>query len=656
MILKYILEKNKYIYKHNIKGEKMKNRLISISILLIFLFTTILSVEAIAPTPRVDLDEYQIESMDINNIYITGTVTIGLGQLIGVYDSSGTFLYNYKQVDNSGDEEDFKIQIPKTYLKEGTNTFKVKSMALKGVINSSNPKTVTVKIKSQTTKKDQTITANNIELYVSETKNLNARASSGLSLTYTSADTNIATVDATGNVVGRKAGTVKITIKQAGNNEYNPVTKSITVTVKEKSTPTTIKKDQTITAKDITLNVGDSKNIEAKSSSGLSLTYKSVNDSIATVDSKGKVVGKKSGKTKITITQAGNNIYNPASKTINVTVTKKEQTITTNFDSYQFYNKGKDYKIKLTAKASSKLTCTYKSSNKKIASIDKKGNITPKKAGTVKITITQKGNEKYKAVTKSVTLKIPNIRSRKSALKPWYNALRTQAKIQNNNYARYDWTSWANGGYTLKGSEYYGTCITFPSASLMRVGLLNDGQYLTPQNGDTWSTPHKNAAIRYMNSHPGYFSYFDHSGTLKAGVDSGKILPGDIIHYSYHTLVFEEKKDGVYYISDAGHNGTSNRNYAIIHHSTSGNAYVGWINRINTYNVYTSCKNGTISTSNQYMAAQNVKVTYKPNKGKKIKSIRLDGKELSKSQIKKYKNSYTFTKLNKNHYITVVFG
>ena len=634
----------------------MKNKLISISILLIFVFTSLLSVEAIAPTPRVDLDEYQIESTDINNIYVTGTVTIGLGQLIGIYDSSGTILYNYKQVSNSGDEEDFKIQIPKTYLKEGTNTFKVKSIALKGVINSSNPKTVTVKIKSQTVKKDQTITANNLELYVGETKNLNAKASSGLTLTYTSSNTNIATVDSNGNIVGRNAGTAKITINQAGNNEYNSASKSITVTVKEKSTPTPTKKDQTITAKDITLNVGDSKNIGAKVSSGLTLTYKSSNSEIATVDSKGKVVGKKSGKTKITITQAGNDTYNPVSKTINVTVTKKAQTITTNFDSYQFYDKGKAYKIKLTAKASSKLTCTYKSSNKKIASIDKKGNITPKKAGTVKITITQKGNDKYKAVTKSVTLKIPNIRSRKSALAPWYDALRTQAKKQNANSAIYSWDNWKYSGYSIKGSEHYGTCITFPSASLMRVGLLSEGQYLTPQNGDTWSSGLKNAAIRFMNSHPGYFSYYEHSGTLKSGVDSGKILPGDIIHYSTHTLVFEEKKDGKYYISDAGHNGTKNKNYAIIHHEENGNRYVGWINRINTYNVYTSCKNGTISMSNQYMAAQNVKVTYKPNKGKKIKSIRLDGKELSKSQIKKYKNSYTFTKLNSNHYITVIFG
>ena len=63
-----------------------------------------------------------------------------------------------------------------------------------------------------------------------------------------------------------------------------------------------------------------------------------------------------------------------------------------------------------------------------------------------------------------------------------------------------------------------------------------------------------------------------------------------------------------------------------------------------------------MTMSNKYMAGQTVKITYTPNKGKTIKSIRVDGKELSKSKVNKYKNGYTFTKLNKNHYVYVTFG
>ena len=216
----------------------MKNKLISLSICLMLIFMSVVSVEAIAPTPRVDLDEYQIEASDVNNVFVTGTVTLAKGQLIGLYNETGILMYNYTQVANSGDEEDFKIKIPATYLKEGTNTFKVKSVALKDVVNGSNPKTVTVKIKTTSNKKDQTITASNLTLYVGDTKALNAKASSGLNLTYISSDPSVATVDAKGNVVARKVGTTKVTIKQAGNDIYNPASKTITITVKEKPTPT----------------------------------------------------------------------------------------------------------------------------------------------------------------------------------------------------------------------------------------------------------------------------------------------------------------------------------------------------------------------------------------------------------------------------------
>ena len=114
-------------------------------------------------------------------------------------------------------------------------------MPIKGIVNASNSKTLNVKIKSTSTKKEQTITASNLTLKVGDSKNINAKVSSGLPLTYKSANDSIATVDSTGKVVGRKAGTTKIIISQAGNSEYKPINKTITVTVNKSSSqqPTT---------------------------------------------------------------------------------------------------------------------------------------------------------------------------------------------------------------------------------------------------------------------------------------------------------------------------------------------------------------------------------------------------------------------------------
>ena len=225
----------------------MKNKILSISIILVFLFTTLISVEAISVAPRIDLDDYQITTMETDNVFVEGTVSISKGQIIALYDSTCTIMYNYKLLDNTNKEESFKIKIPAAYLKEGENNFKVKSLPVKGVINSSNPKPFTVIVK--TTKKDQTITANDLTLKVGEDKNLNAKASSGLELDYVCRNIDIATVDDNGNVIGRSAGTTKIIISQGGNNEYKPVSKEVTIKVTGTTptpTPTPTKQTYTI--------------------------------------------------------------------------------------------------------------------------------------------------------------------------------------------------------------------------------------------------------------------------------------------------------------------------------------------------------------------------------------------------------------------------
>ena len=212
---------------------KHKNKIIAIGITLVFLFTSLVSVSAIASTPRIELDSYDITTTDKSNIFVSGTVSISKGQLVGVYDSSGIILYNYTQLGNTNSSSSFKVQIPARFISDGTTNFKVKSLPLNGVINGSNPKTFTVKIGNS--KQNQTITANNLTLTINEKKNINAKASSGLPLTYTSSNPSVATVDSNGVAVGRKTGNTKIVITQAGNNTYNSVTKEITITVADTS-------------------------------------------------------------------------------------------------------------------------------------------------------------------------------------------------------------------------------------------------------------------------------------------------------------------------------------------------------------------------------------------------------------------------------------
>ena len=112
-------------------------------------------------------------------------------------------------------------------------------------------------------------------------------------------------------------------------------------------------------------------------------------------------------------------------KTQSITVSVKN---TKNVVSKKYGDKA----FSLGAKA--KTTLTYKSSNTKIATVDRKGKVTIKAAGTVKITINAKATSTYKAATaKVLTIKIakkaPTIKTKIGTKNLSYNALKKRAQV-----------------------------------------------------------------------------------------------------------------------------------------------------------------------------------------------------------------------------------
>ncbi len=112
----------------------------------------------------------------------------------------------------------------------------------------------------------------------------------------------------------------------------------------------------------------------------------------------------------------------------------KTQTITVSVKNTKnvVSRKYGDKTFSLGAKA--KTTLTYKSSNTKIATVDSKGKVTIKAAGTVKITINAKATSTYKAATaKVLTIKIakkaPTIKTKIGTKNLSYNALKKKAQV-----------------------------------------------------------------------------------------------------------------------------------------------------------------------------------------------------------------------------------
>ncbi|AWA30059.1 hypothetical protein HYN48_08185 [Flavobacterium magnum] len=154
---------------------------------------------------------------------------------------------------------------------------------------------------------------------------LTATASSGLTVTYMSSDTNVATV--AGNIVTIVgAGTTTITASQAGDSNYDaaadvPQLQLIT---------TTTKSDQIITFNALSnVTYGDADfALTATADSGLTVTYLSSNPSVATV-SGNLVTIVAPGTTTITAQQAGNSAYNAAPDVSqSLTVNTKTLTVT----------------------------------------------------------------------------------------------------------------------------------------------------------------------------------------------------------------------------------------------------------------------------------------------------------------------------------------
>lgn len=232
------------------------------------------------------------------------------------------------------------------------------------------------------------ITASGKTAYIGKGMSLNAKATNNAKLTYSSSNKKIATVNGKGVITGKKTGTVKITIT-AKKSGYKTAKKVVTVKI--------VKQGQSIAASNRSLLVGKTVNLNAKAKTGLS--YKSSNTKIVTVDKKGNVKAVSAGTAKITITAAANGTYNKTTRTVTVRVNKSNQSITAadlNLTSGQSKNLG----------AKAKTGLSYKSSNTKVVTVDKNGNVKAVSAGTAKITITASANGTYNKASRTITVKV----------------------------------------------------------------------------------------------------------------------------------------------------------------------------------------------------------------------------------------------------------
>ena len=194
-------------------------------------------------------------------------------------------------------------------------------------------------------------------------------------VTYTTSNNAVATVSSTGVVKGVKAGTAVITATR-GN-----ATATCKVTVKAPSVK--------FAKKSAVVYKGKTATVKATLAGVSSVTYKSSNTKIATVNSKtGTVKGIKAGTVTITATSGKlKATYKLTVKNPTFTLTKSSATIA----------KGKTTTIR--SKATPVSTVTYTTSNKKVATVTGKGVVKGISKGKATITVKCNGITKKFVVT-----------------------------------------------------------------------------------------------------------------------------------------------------------------------------------------------------------------------------------------------------------------
>ena len=327
-------------------------------------------------------DEYQgTITTDSNEVII---IEVGTSKEITV-DTSGT-----KEPVTWSSSND---AVAKVRVEDVTNT---KTAKIDGISNGeniiitaklSNGQSIERKVTVQTS--PSAVKINDVEVDIGDgqkTKKIEAKiepetANVNRELTWTSSDPNIVTVDDSGNVTGKAMGSAIITVVTK-NGKKDTCTVSVHATPKSiKINPATVILDRSGTnTQKLTVSYEPS-----YSDRQTSITWRSYDTNIVTVDASGNITGKANGETKIEAKTANGKIA-----TCNVHVQTSLKSIALNRTSLGLDLSGtKTGKLTVSYNptgANVNTGITWSSSNNNVATVDNFGNVTAKANGGAIIT------------------------------------------------------------------------------------------------------------------------------------------------------------------------------------------------------------------------------------------------------------------------------
>ncbi|MCL2447049.1 MAG: Ig domain-containing protein, partial [Oscillospiraceae bacterium] len=221
-------------------------------------------------------------------------------------------------------------------------------------------------------------------------------------VTWSSSNTAIATVNASGLVTARASGTATITVTTADGNR----TASVQVTVTVPVTGVTIAGAATRN-----LNVNQTLQLNATvnptNATNRAVTWSSSNTAIATVNASGLVTARASGTATITVTTADGN----RTASVQVTVAVPVTGVTIAGAATRNLNVNQTLQLSATVNPTNATNrnVTWSSSNTAIATVNASGLVTARAAGTATITVTTADGNRTASVQVTVAVPVTSI-------------------------------------------------------------------------------------------------------------------------------------------------------------------------------------------------------------------------------------------------------
>ena len=225
----------------------------------------------------------------------------------------------------------------------------------------------------------------------------------GVSITYSSSDTGVATIDSDGNITLVAAGSTSIMASSSADDTYSSSSASYALTV--------IKSGDGIawSASSCTVTYGGSDNtFPTLSNPGKqTITYSSSNENVATIGSDGTVTLVAEGETTITASAEANDAYEASSASYTLTVegVLKSAGLSWSASSITATLASDDNSFPTLSNPNG-LEVTYSSSDEAVATISSDGTVTLVGAGTASIIANSEATDVYASGSAYYTLKV----------------------------------------------------------------------------------------------------------------------------------------------------------------------------------------------------------------------------------------------------------